>query len=738
MRAKTMATVGAALFVSITAVGAAPPSVLQRGYDAGVSGANLAETILNTSNVTPSTFGLVFTLPVDDNVYAQPLYVPNVAIAGQGMHNVVYVATMNDTLYAFDADSGGTPLWKINVASLVSATPVPIANFVFQGNQNIVGNLGILSTPVIDPSTHILYLVACTLENNTMTYRLHAIDITSGAEPYGPGVLISATYGGVTFNARDLTQRMSLALSGNQVVFGFGALEAESPDAYIGWLMAYNKSTLQQSGAFATVITGNQGGGVWQSGRPPVVDSAGYVYVFVGNGYGSGGYDGVSDFSESALKLDPSHGLALIDWFTPSDWLYRDGNDFDLGSSGPLLIPGTNLIVGGGKTGILYLLDTAKLGKESASDAGAVQVQTVSPWEIRGGPVYWQRTAANGGSLLYICGSWDVLKAYAFNGTKFATSPSAEGSVQETWPGGILALSADADTPGTGVLWETVVTSGDAENNPPAPGELLAYNAANVSKELWNSATNASRDGFGNFAKFVPPLVVNGKVYVATQSNQVAVYGLLVSYTALPTSLQFPNQFVGEAGTAQSVTVTNTGMLALPISSITRSGANPGQFSETNNCLPSIGIGGTCTITVVFKPTVTGSKTATLNVNAGDGAGIQTVALSGTGIAGPYLVSPTSLMFGTQAVGTSSTAQTITVTNNGTAALPIKSITHSGASAGQFTETNNCLPSVGIEATCTINVLFAPTRKGSKTATLDVNGSDGAGTQTVALTGTGT
>jgi hypothetical protein len=203
--------------------------VLQRGYDAGVSGANLAETTLNTSNVTPSTFGLVFKLPVDDNVYAQPLYVPGVAMAGQGTHNVVYVATMSDTLYAFDADAGGSPLWAVNFASLVGATPVPIANFVFSGNRNIVGNLGILSTPVIDPSTHIMYLVACTLENSTMAYRLHAVDITSGTEPYGPGVLISGSYGGLPFNARNLTQRVSLALSGNQIVFGFGALGLEYP-----------------------------------------------------------------------------------------------------------------------------------------------------------------------------------------------------------------------------------------------------------------------------------------------------------------------------------------------------------------------------------------------------------------------------------------------------------------------------------------------------------------------------
>src|SRR5450631_14087 len=186
----------ALLFCLSPCVQGAQP-VLQRGYDAGVSGATLTESTLNTSNVAPGTFGLVFNLPVDDNIYAQPLYVPNVAIPGQGTHNVVYVATMSDTLYAFDADTG-VQLWSDNFASSVGATPVPSAQFAFAGNRNIVGNLGILSTPVIDPSTNILYLVACTLESGTMVYRLHAISITSGTEPYA-NVVISGSYNGVTF-----------------------------------------------------------------------------------------------------------------------------------------------------------------------------------------------------------------------------------------------------------------------------------------------------------------------------------------------------------------------------------------------------------------------------------------------------------------------------------------------------------------------------------------------------------
>jgi len=736
MRAKIIATIGAALLFSMTAAHAAQP-VLQRGYDAGVSGANLAETTLNTSNVTPSTFGLVFKLPLDDVVFAQPLYVPNVAIPGQGTHNVVYIATMRDTLYAFDADAGGSPLWSVNFASRVGATPVPIANFVFSGNRNIVGNLGILSTPVIDPSTHILYLVACTLENSTMAYRLHAVDITSGAEPYGSGVLISGSYGGLTFNARDLTQRVSLALSGNQVVFGFGALELEFAGGYVGWVMAYNKLTLKQSGIFATVTTGNLGGGVWQSGRPPVIDSAGYAYVFVGNGYGSG-YDGLHDFSESVLKLDPANGLKLVDWFTPSNWSFLDLNDFDLGSSGPMLIPSTSLLAGGGKTGVLYVLNTANLGTESAGDGGAVQEETISASEIRGGPVYWQRAAANGGPLLFNWGAYDWVKAYPFNGTTFATSPSAQGSGTQIWPGGILALSANSDTPGSGVLWATVATSGDAENNPPTPGELHAFNAANVSEELWNSAMNASRDGFGKFAKFVPPLVVNGKVYVATQSNQVAVYGLLSTYTVSPTSVTFGNQFVDEPSTAQSVTVKNTGAVVLAITSITITGLIRTQFSKTTTCGTSVAVAGTCTISVEFKPTTTGAMTATLNVNAGGGAGTQTVALTGTGVAAPYTVLPTSLAFGSVPHGTNSAAQSVTVTNNGTAALPITGIVFSGANPAQFSKTTTCGTSVAVAGTCTISVTFKPTTTGAKHATLNVNAGGGDGTQSVALSGTGT
>ncbi|HEX4153217.1 MAG TPA: IPT/TIG domain-containing protein [Steroidobacteraceae bacterium] len=536
--------------------GHAQPPVLQRGYDAGVSGATLGETTLNTSNVAPSTFGLVFNLPVDDAIFAQPLYVANVVIK-QVTHNVLYVATMSDTLYAFDADAGGAPLWTLNLASLVGATPVPIAKFAFSGNRNIVGNLGILSTPVIDLSTNTLYAVACTLENSTMVYRLHAVDIATGTPRAGSGVKISGSYGGSTFDGRYQTQRVSLVVSGNQVVFGFAAVELEYAGGYVGWVMAYNKTTLAQSGVFATVVTGNRGGGVWQSGRPPLVDSAGYVYVFTGNGYGAG-YDGVEDFSESVLKLDPAQGLKLLDWFTPSDWSYLDTQDLDLSSSGPMLVPGTGLLAGGGKTGVMYVLNTSNLGKYTTTDSQVVQKIQISASELRGGTVYWQRSAANGGPLLYNWGVSDRLKAFPFNGATFAATPSAQGSVtNQIFPGGILTLSANGEKPGSGVLWATVAASGDAENYPPVPGTLYAFDAGNVATELWNSTMNATRDAFGNFAKFVPPLIANGRVYVATWSNHVAVYGL----SPLPT-VTGVSPDVGPTAGGTSVTVTGNNFLS--------------------------------------------------------------------------------------------------------------------------------------------------------------------------------
>jgi hypothetical protein len=619
-----------ALFALAISAGAqAQTAVLQRGYNTLLTGANVAESTLNVSNVSPATFGLIFTAHLDDFVFAQPLYVPHVAIPNQGTHNVVYVATMSDTLYALDAETGNE-LWSLNLAALVDAMPVPIAKFVYSGgNGNINGNLGILSTPVIDPTTNLMYVVSCTYETSQMVYRLWAVNIEDASQPKGSTV-ISAVYKGVAFNAANQTQRVSLALSGNEVVFGFAAIEAENVNpSYTGWMMGYDKNTLKQSGAFAT-LTSAKGGGLWQSGRPAAIGAAGRAYVYVGNAYTSNpdNYDGVSNFTESVLRLNPATGMKLEGWFTPDNWNSLDASDQDLSSSGPLLIPNTSFLAGGGKQGRFYLLNVNNLGKYSATDAGVVQ--EFSMGEFRGGPVYWNRVASAGQSLLYNSSPNGTVQAYGFTGSSFTTAPTDSTPTDFIWPGGILTLSAWGSRHDTGIIWATVATSGNANGSTTVPGALYAFNAEDLSQgELWDST--ASANSFGNYAKFVPPLVANGRVYMATFSDQLAVYGLLSSYTLTPSSLNFGSQVLNHRGAAQSVTVTNTGVIALVIKAATLSSTGPDPFTKTSTCGVSIPVGGSCSINVYFDPKISGPAQATLGVTTGNDAGTQRIALSGTG-----------------------------------------------------------------------------------------------------------
>jgi hypothetical protein len=513
---------------------AAQIPVLQRGYDANVSGANLSETILTTNNVSPSTFGRIFSLPVDGNIYAQPLYVPNLTING-GKHNVVFVATMKNIVYAFDADTQGPPLWELNVSSTIAgSTPVPIVDFAGTNSSSIPGTVGIESTPVIDSTTNTIYFVSNTLESGNIVFRLHAVDITTGAEKFGGPVVISgsSTFNGntISFNPSVENQRTALTLSNGQVIVAFSS--HGDIWLYYGWVMSYNASTLAMTAIFNPAPS-NYATGIWQSGRPPVVDSAGYVYLFTGNGISINSTpaqptaDGVNNFAESALKLDPKT-LKVIDYFTPANFQYLDENDFDLSSSGPSLIPGSNVLIGGGKLGNLYLLNTQNLGKMQTNDAGVLQNVQATSGENHGGTVIWSRSTAAGGPLIYNAGDIDNVKAFSYNPqtSNIITTPVSTSYNWYLATGGIMALSANGDN--NGIVWVSVNSQGEPDTRIP-PGELVALNAGNLSQELWDSTMIASRDDLGLWSKYVPPLVVNGKVYMATQSNQVVVYGLLSS-----------------------------------------------------------------------------------------------------------------------------------------------------------------------------------------------------------------
>src|SRR3984957_6539563 len=508
--------------ISVASPALGQVSVLTGQYDNARTTANLNETILNTSNVNVNQFGLLYSRSLDGSLYAQPLYVPSVVIPGQGTHNVIYLATLHNTVVAFDADtpSQAAPLWQVNLGP---SRPCCFGGF-------ITPEMGILSTPVIDTSTSTLYVVAATLQNGSYSHWLHALNITNGQEKFGGPVSITATVPGsgydnvggrVTFNSENILQRSALLLSNGTVYIAFASID--DADFWHGWLLGYNAANIQQQVFVYNSTADGQRGGIWQSGRGPVLDANGNIYFMTGNG----DYDGANDFGDSMVKLNSS--AVVQDWFTPDDQATLASEDADLGSSGPVFIPNTNLLVGGGKQGILYLINSAtgSMGKFSSGNTRNPQSFQASSGEIHS-VAYWNRS---GSPLLYLWGKGDVLKAFQFGGATFGTTPAAENVLHANFPGGILAVSANGSTAGRGILWAETPNS-DSSGGIVA-GTLRAYDAANVSEELWDSTQNSARDTLGNFAKFTSPTIDNGHVYAPTFSNQIDVYGLLGASTGV-------------------------------------------------------------------------------------------------------------------------------------------------------------------------------------------------------------
>jgi hypothetical protein len=403
-------------------------SITTEGYDNSRTDANLNETILNTSNVNVAQFGKLFSYPVDGAMYAQPLYVPNVTINGT-THNVVYVATMNDVVYAFDADSNAGsnqyPLWTVDFRNPAAG----IAPILSPGNI-IADNIGIESTPVIDSTTNTIYLVSYTTESGQYVYRLHAMDITSGAEKFGGPVVLSGSVPGtgdgssggtLAFSPSQQMQRTALGLANGMVFITFGAFG--DLYTYHGWILSYNAQTLQQAGAVCITPNGHNGS-IWASGRGPVIDSNTNVYFMTGDG----DYDGVNEFGDSFLKYGTTNGsgFSLTDWFTPYDFLTLDAENEDIGSSGPLLIPGTSLMVGGGKASNLYVMNTTNMGHVWAGNSQIVQWFNVGG-RIFTGPAFYNRTTG-AGPWLYLWPIYGYLTAYHFNGSSLDITPVSQNS----------------------------------------------------------------------------------------------------------------------------------------------------------------------------------------------------------------------------------------------------------------------------------------------------------------------
>ena len=495
-------------------VAAAQTNILTGNYDNQRTNANLNETILTPQTVGGGGFGKLGSLTVDGAIFAQPLYVSGVPIAGQGVKNVVYVATMNNSVYAMDADApAAPPLWQVNLGNPVPSVALP--DFV-----DISLQIGILSTPAIDLTGQAIYVVTDTFENGAPVFRLHALSLADGHEVLNGPVVIGASVAGsgaasmngkISFDPFWHLQRPGLALGNGKVYVGFGSHGDAGP--YHGWLLAYDASDLTHQVAVFNTTPNGLGGAIWQSGRAPAIDSAGNVYVSSGNG----DFDGMTNFSGSVIKLSGAD-LSVLDWYAPAAWQYIDAseNDLDVGSTGPILVPGSTLLVTGDKAGRLIYLDTNALGHiESGKEADEFVASPAGIFQLGLWP-------GSQGALLYEHDLNGPLKAYPVGGASINSTPVSTGA----WTGDSylqgMAVSANGGT--NGIVWET---TGD-HSQPGVPATLHAFDAADLTKEIWNSGTQPS-DALGAFAKFAEPLVAHGRVYVPTLSNQLAIYGLLAA-----------------------------------------------------------------------------------------------------------------------------------------------------------------------------------------------------------------
>ncbi len=611
----------AVMFVETSAQ--AQLNVFTAHNDIARTGQNLNETILTPSNVNPTEFGKLFSHSVNGSVWAQPLYVAQVNIPGQGVHNVVYVATtgnneyntaqtfLGDYVYAFDADTNGganaNPLWQVSLTTTPAPTP---GEYPYQ--------FGVIGTPVIDPSTDTMYLVDAEMQNAVFIHRLHALDITTGAEKFGGPIQIQASIpstgsgssnGVLTFNDIYQLQRPALLLLNGVVYIGFGAVNDEGP--WHGWLFSYNPATLQQIDVFCTTANGS-GGGIWMGGA----GLAGEVYnpakpygrLFVATGNGTFGTSAptvsgqpysnpANEYGMSVVDLDLTNGIFTVeDEFSPFNEASLSSHDADLGSGGPVLLPTQTLagetlnpLVQIGKSGMFYILDRdnnndgsnnpateyspAGLGGfNSTADQVVQEYQTpeTTPgfnWGagVWGTTAYWNNTIYSGGTNVAnatnAVGSGTSLSAYSFVNGVLSTTPTSLSVEQYFYPSPTPSISANGNT--NGIVWILHHGSG-------VDATLEAYDATNLANLLYSSNTNLTQDNPGVAEEYIVPTIANGKVFVGTL-GYVNVYGLLAGEPAAPSPVITP----GTSTFNSPLTVTMTDAIAGATIYYTTDGSTP-------------------------------------------------------------------------------------------------------------------------------------------------------------------
>ena len=512
--------------------GTPPPTAVQHTdvvtykNDLARTGQNLSESVLTLANVNATTFGLLRTLAADGKVDAQPLYLSALTVAGAA-HNVVFVATESDSVYAFDSDSGAL-LWHFSLlGSGETVNDLPAYNC-----QQVTPTIGVTSTPVINRSAGAhgtLYLIAMSRSSGSGAYhqRLHALDVTTGAELLGGPVDIAATYptlaGTTSFDPAQYEERAALLLV-NGTLYTSWTSHCDQPP-YTGWIIAYSASTLAQTAVLNVAPnSGGVGPAIWMSGGGPAADSAGNLYLLTANGVfettlDANGFPNQGDYGNSFLRLSATGGtLAVSDYFTMYNELSESGSDQDLGSGGILLLPdltdpgGTvrHLAVGAGKDGNLYVVDRDSMGRFNSS--------TNKIWQELAGALaggIFSTPAYFNGSLYY-CPSNGALRVFTVTAARLSATPSSSTALSFIFPGTSPAISANGTS--NGIVWAH-------ENTNPAV--LHAFDAANLAHELYNSTQAPNgRDQFGAGNKFITPAIADGKVFVGTPAG-VAEFGLL-------------------------------------------------------------------------------------------------------------------------------------------------------------------------------------------------------------------
>src|SRR6267378_986271 len=495
--------------------------------DAARTGQNLTESGLTLTNVNPASFGQLRFLATDGKVDAEPLYLAGLTVQG-AMHNVVFVATENDSVYAFDADSGAV-LWHVSVL----AGGETVNDLPPSGCEQVSPTIGITATPVIDRSAGpngIIYLVAMSKTTGSSTYhqRLHALDVTTGAEALNGPVDIAATYpvlgGTTTFDPAQYEERAALLLSRGVIYTSWTSHCDVAP--YSGWIIAYSQSTLARTAVFnAAPNGGGAGPAIWMSGGGPAADSAGNIYLLTANGafettMDANGFPSGRDFGNSFLKISTVGGsLTVADYFTMYNEVAESAADQDLGSGGEMLLPDLtdssntvrHLAIGAGKDGNIYVVNRDSMGKFNSSGNSQIwqQVSGALTAGVFSTPAYFNGT-------VYYGDVGATLKAFAISNAKLAAAPQSQTATQFAYPGTAPSVSANGTS--NAVVWAH-------ENTDPAV--LHAYDAANLAHELYNSnQAAANRDHFGTGNKFITPAVADGKVFVGTTAG-VAVFGLL-------------------------------------------------------------------------------------------------------------------------------------------------------------------------------------------------------------------